>query len=238
MKSTVDNWINPVAVIKLFTNSISYKIKKGKDLSSIIKDRPFKRITEAWIASIQLLALAQKNASINFFIQENHNRSDAPDFYGLWLHKDSGLNKGYVKGIEVFRYTSESPLSLEEEFKKKISKNYSKDTDIVCHITKKGFRQTLGQISDKIKSLNPKNDIWIVGSDETKDVLVSKIYPEISKTTINIVNVLNISFSDKNPAFIKSLPVRKMEELRTGGVKFEKLGKKVLLTPEFDLIED
>lgn len=237
MKSTKDNWINPVSVIKLFTNNVLYKTKKGEDLMAIVKDRMFRRTAEAWIASMQLLALQKNNPEIKFFIQENSNRSDAPDFYSLWLHKENGLNKGSVKGIEVFRYTSESPLSFEEEFKKKFNKSYSKDTDIICHITKSGFRETLGQISDKIKLLNPKNDVWIVGADDKKDILVSKVFPTVGKTIVNVEEVMSMPFSDKNPAFIKSLPVQKMEELKSN-IKFEKLGKGVLLTPEFDLVED
>lgn len=237
MRSTSDNWINPVAVIKVFTKNILYEARKGEDLLSIIKDKTFKRTAEAWIASMQLLALQQNNPSIKFFLQENPDRSDAPDFYSLWLHEENGLNKGYVKGIEVFRYTSESRLSFEEEFKKKFGKNYSRDTDLVCHITKKGFKEILGKISNKVKSLNPKNDVWIVGGGSNKDVVVSKVYPKIERTTININDILNISFSDKNPAFIESLPVRKMKELRSN-LKFKKMGKSVLLTPEFNLIED
>jgi len=237
MKSLNSDWINPIAVIKVFSETALLNTKNTEELMQFIKKRPFRRTAEAWIAAAYLLALNVRYEPAKHYLQENSNPNDAPDFFGLSLFIENKIQSGNKKGIEVFRYTSESELSLEKELEKKIKKSYSKDTVLVFQITKSGFKMTLGQIQYLIKNLNPKNEIWVIGGSGGKEVLVSRIYPEINSYKIYIKDYIDYKFLRDYPAFIEADELKYTKE-ESASLKFENLGKKVELRSDFKLLKD
>lgn len=233
MKTTSDIWINPITVIKLFTKTLVSRSKKYEEILSLVKSRQLRVTVEAWRAAMYLIAFSKQNSSIKHFLQDNPG--NAPDFYGLDLFIKDKLPCGYIRGIEVFQYAPESRFSFIEEVKKKTDKAYDKKTVLVCQIRKK-FKDKIENIHREIQKLNPRNEIWIIGGSEKDnkgDQLVCQVYPILSATTISIPEVLQL---DDTPAFVKSLPMKNMEKISF--LKFERLGKQTLLTPEFQLVEE
>ncbi len=219
-------WINPVTVIKLFTKTAGSLYLSGTGVLDMVKMRKYKPSAEGWATALYYLAREKGELGAQFFIQKNE--IDPPDFFGLELNKSEGLLRGYVRGIEVFRYVDESKFSLLGEIQKKIAKAYSSDTILLCHITRKDFKQTLGQIHDDLAKLKPQHSIWIIGSDEEGDQLVSEVYPGLRKMHIDIKGILA---RDSNPAFLEGY------QGKSEDVLFYGTGKRLLLTPEFELKE-
>lgn len=234
--SKVSNWINPSAVIKLFTNTARVKTKDENELMNLVKQRPFRKIAEAWIAAIYLLSLNKTHSEVKYFMQDS--RENAPDFYGLELFIENEQLKGHRKGIEVFRFVPDTDMSFLEEVGKKVKKSYSKDTVLVCQINRPGFAKTIGDMNSEIKNLNPKNEVWVVGgSGNMGEQIVAKIFPDISRSYINIEETIKTPYPSDYPAFIRAEELKFSKE-KTESLKFEKTGKASILTPEFDLIED
>lgn len=222
-------WINPITVIKLFTRYILSKVTLPEDISELVKNSRLKPTTEAWRAAMYLLALEKKSPEINHYMQMNPD--DPPDAFGLELFMRDGLLNGHIRGIEVFQYPQESELSFEEELKKKIDKAYDKDTVLICHVRKKEFKNTIGNIHESMKKLHPRNEIWIIGgsqSDQMGDQLVAKVFPNTDMVQINIHEVMNMrGYKD----FIQGgLGVRR-------SMIFEPTGKEMILTPDFQIKE-
>ena len=234
MNTKTDIWIDPRTTIKLFSTHVIPNAKDNEELLSLVKLRKYRITAEAWVAAMYLMALREKHKDINYYLQQNP--LDPPDFFGLGLYMENGIAKGYIKNIEVFRYVNESQLSLAEEIKKKIDKSYGSDTVLVCHITRSGFKESIGEIGDSLKEFDSKYEIWIVGgssSDGNGDQLVAQVFPKIGQLfTFNIPDILK---EKVEYPFVKRFPMTSL--VKSDSLVIEKLGKEVLLTESFELIE-
>lgn len=225
MRTNDNVWINPNSAVKLFTKYVTSKAQNIEELKLVIKERSFKPTVEAWIASMYLLAMDKLYPDVRHFLQ--HNPNDPPDFYGLDLFNESGLIHGYIRDIEVFEYVPETTLTLSDEINKKIQKAYSRKTILVCHI-RKTLKETVGNLHEMVRSLNPRNEVWIIGgrSDGDSPNLVAQIFPDMNAVTVDVDDVLH---SDIQPAFIEGTMGKSTEMV------FEPTGKSILLTPEFKM---
>src|SRR3989344_6223835 len=221
MDYTKEVWIDPVAVVQLFTKTALFRTGNNEELLELVKQRKYKITTEAWRAAMYLLALGEINKNVKYFLRPNPK--DPPDFYGLDLFMVDDNLRGYVRDIEVFQYPNESELTLTEEISKKINKNYSKKTSLICQITRKNFKDTLGNINKELSTYPKKYEVWIIGSSGKNGIqIVAQVHPSLQLVYIDISEMM---LRTPSPSFIQGYPGK------SSGFIFENTGKKVTLTP-------
>lgn len=226
MNAESKTWINPRTVIKLLSKTLLNRTSSPSDILSITKSRELKITVEAWRASMYCIALEKLDSNVRCFIQQN--LKDPPDFYGLNLFMENGKLAGYESDIEVFEYPDESKLKIFDEIKKKILKAYSSKTILICHITNTNFKESLGSIYEKICTLHPKNEVWVIGSAQDGiNQIVARVYPDLLKVEVDISKILK---SASKPAFITGVMGK------SDSLTFENTGKQMLITPQFEII--
>lgn len=225
-------WINPSAIIKVFSLGVIAKAKNIDEITTILKsDKRLRKTAEGWIAAMVMKAL-QKKTNLSYFLMEN--KEDPPDFFGIGLFMEMGIQKAFRKDIEVFRYGNESRLDLIQEISKKVKKAYSDKTILVCQITKEGFKTKLGEIHENVKLLKPHNEVWIISGGGNGEQIVSQVFPQMELYSINISDVLSEEYGRNNPAFIFEEPLTKIP--REDKVVFDRLGRSTILLPDLTLI--
>lgn len=220
-------WINPYVVIKLFENTVKHNVSNLQEFRELIKKRKFKVTVEAWPAAIYLIAMSKYYNESHFFIQANPD--DPPDFFGLRLFKKDNIVQGQELEIEVFQVPPESKLSVIEEIQKKVKKNYSKKTILICHIRNNKFSNTK-LIHEEICKLNPNNEIWIIASanhEDTSKLIVSRIFPDCYAIKLDLEDLLNYK--------IENLCIEAKKGFQSE-LEFEHIGT-MQLDPEFNLKE-
>lgn len=225
MNADSKTWINPRTIIKLLSKTLLSRTSNPSEVLSVTKSRELKITVEAWRASMYCLAVEKLDSSSRCFIQQN--LKDPPDFYGLNLFMENGKLVGYENDIEVFEYPNESKLEIFDELKKKILKAYSSKTILICHITNTNFKESLGSIYEKVLTLHPRNEIWIIGSaqDEVNQI-VARVYPNLIKVEIDVSKILE---TESKPAFITGIMGK------SNSLTFENTGKQMLITPQFEI---
>lgn len=215
--------VNPLTVIRLFNNTF---LSVGEE---IFKSAKYKVTREAWITSVFLFALG-KHEHRDWWLKPN-KLDVAPDFYCFTYQVSNKYSAQYTRSVEVFEWRKESKFSFIEALKNKISKLVVPEMTVVCYIRKSGRLESIKSLSEKVKLLKPRlKDIWVVASlaPNEDNFMVAQIYPDPLRIDIAYDELTN---QKEQVSFLH--PYRgKSEKLI-----YEPLGKKILLTPDFQFIE-
>lgn len=218
--------INPYTAIRLFAKTY---LSIG---TTIFTDRKYKVTREAWISSMFLLALNKHLNQDWYFKPETH--SGSPDFY-CYTFIHNKLRGGSIKPeikLEVFEYRKEENESDFIEVLKKIKLNKIVDPQLtlICYIRRNQKIPPAVELNEKLKEIKPRvKDIWYLGdiTPDSKTWRVTQIYPNMLAIDLDYDEILS---TKEEHSFIHSY------RAKSNKLEYEHTGKKVRLTPEFDLI--
>jgi len=216
--------VNPHTAIRLFAKTY---LRIG-DL--VLKDRKYKVTREAWIASMFLIAISKHTKFDWWFTPVSDGSPDFNCFSFTRSEKWNGNNKSLLK-LEVFEWRKEDKEDDFFEALKKIKLNKIIDPQItiVCYVRRLAIIPPAVELNKKLKELNPRvKDIWFLGdvTSDSKMWRVTQIYPNTLAVDLDYDEILSTEVEHK---FMHSYRGKSDE------VKYEPTGKKVYLTPEFEL---
>ncbi|MCX6784291.1 MAG: hypothetical protein NT141_04510 [candidate division WWE3 bacterium] len=219
--------VNPYTAIRLFAKTyLAYG-------DTVLIDRRYKVTREAWIASMFLIAL-KKQTGNDWWLTPVLN-SGSPDFecYSFYIESDYKFVVRSVIKLEVFEWRK---ASNGDDFvgsikRIKLDKIIDPEITLLCYIRRNCTVQPAVELSKQMAELNPRvKDIWYLGdvSGDSTNWRVAKVYPDNLAADINYDDVLRTTeqYSFLGPHRGKS-----------NKVEFEPTGKKILLTPEFKIVE-
>lgn len=218
-----DIYIHSLTAIRLFNKTY---ISIG---NQIFTDRNYKVTREAWIASMFLYGLSKREQR-EWFLRPNP-KDEAPDFYSCSFKKESFVIQE-TRSIEVFEWRKESKNAFMDALNKKIRNIYAKSITVVCYLRKSGKLDSVLKLSEKTSKINPRvMDVWCLAAVKPKEesFALFQLYPE--PVRLSDVEYDSLLKEKEEVKFIYPYR-RKSKEL-----KFEPLGKKILLTPEFNFKE-
>ncbi len=218
-----DIYVNPLTAIRLFNKTyISIREK-------IFSDKRYKVTREAWIASMFLFGLSKREQR-DWFLRPNP-RDETPDFYSCSFKEESYVVRE-TRQLEVFEWRKESSEVFLTALKRKIKNLHAKSITVICYLRKAGNIGNVRELSEKVQKIKINvMDLWCLASVKPKEshFALFQIYP--SPFRLNDTDYDLLLKEREKVSFVK--PYRgKREDL-----KFEPLGKKVLLTPEFQFEE-
>lgn len=153
-------WYSPKFVIQAFhklAQKYSGQIEKH--------DRKFRVAHEMFETAIALLGVYKLDESNKYFMQTNQ-QSKSPDVVAVKLIEENKLVTSGVSQVEVVTMEEHSPENnvvdflLRTKFSNK--KSYSQTTLILCTVNKK-IQINLDEVRDRIKEINPKSALYILG---------------------------------------------------------------------------
>lgn len=202
---------------------INYCIEKFRQEDYSIVFSKYKKLEEAWIVALQLLAVS-KLRNIQLFMQIISDFIGSPDIVGLAFQKDKN---GYLipacHPIEVFKIPSHSKESFLTALSRKLNnKRYIPQTSIICNIDRNEFLNSsyLKTIKSSIYALRLKiSHVWAIGytNIENPVVTIFEFYPEIQVISVDIEKDSQISPSDNTVIELKSGLIK--------DIKYEKSGE-------------
>jgi len=217
--------VNPYTAIRLFAKTY---LAFGDE---VLTTRKYKITREAWIASMFLIALDQQSKTEWWLTPVSG--SGSPDFncYSFSRSKDNSFtNRSFLK-LEVFEWRKEqNELDFLDALTEiKLKKIIDPNITILCYIRRNSLIPPAIGLNQKLKTISPRvKDIWYLGDVSGDATLwrVTQLYPNTLAIDINYDHILQ---TKETQSFLHAYRA-KSEKL-----EFEPIGKKVLLTPEFDL---
>jgi len=217
--------VSPYTAIRLFTKTY---LAFG---DVVLTNRKYKITREAWIASMFLIAISQDTKSGWWFTPVL--REGSPDFncYSFTRsNKGNFTNRSFLK-LEVFEWRKEQNETdfLKAIEKIKLKKIIDPQITLVCYIKRNILIPPAVGLNSKIKEMNPRiKDIWYLGdiSGDATTWRVTQVYPNVLDIDINYDRILK---TKETYGFIRAY------RGKSDKVEYEPTGKKVLLTPEFNL---
>lgn len=217
--------VNPYTAMRLFARTY---LTFGNE---VLTKSKFKMTREAWTASMFLVALGQHTKLDWYFTPVIDNGS--PDFNCYSFTRSSkgiGNSRSLLK-LEVFEWRKEQ---TEADFlgalkRIKLNKIIDPQITIVCYIRRTSLIPSAVKLRSKIKKINPKvKDIWYLGdvSGDSTIWRVTQIYPNTLAIDIDYDKILQ---TKETHSFIHTY------RGKSDKMEYEPTGKKVLLTPEFEL---
>lgn len=219
-------FVNPYTAIRLFARTyLAYR-------DTIFTDRKYKITREAWIASMFLIGLG-KNTSSDWWLTPVKN-DGSPDFRCCSFTRNTKGNFTNISTIklEVFEWRKEQNENdfLEAIKKIKLKKIIDPQITLVCYIRRSNLVPPAVLLNSQIKDINPKvKDIWYLGdvTGDAKTWRITQIFPNTLAIDIDYDSILK---TKEIYSFIHAY-MGKTEKL-----EYEPTDKKVLLTPEFNII--
>ena len=221
--------VNPYTSIRLFAKTY---LAFG---NSVITNSKYKVTREAWIASMFLIALNQQSKSEWWLTPVL--KSGSPDFncYSFTRSSDGSFTNRSLLKLEVFEWRKEQDETdfLEALKRIKLRKIVDPEITIVCYVCRNSLIPSAIELNPKLKALNPHvKDIWYLGdvSGDATIWRVTQLYPITLAIDINYDQILQ---TKETHSFLHAY------RDKSDKLEFEPTGKKVLLTPEFNLkLED
>ena len=219
--------VNPITAIRLFAQTY---LTYGDE---VFKDRKYKLTREAWITSMFLIARGQHEKS-EWWLTPVLD-SGSPDFncYSFFHNNKSDFSIRSKLKLEVFEWRKEQnePDFLEALKKIKLNKIIDPEITLVCYARIDGIIPPAVDLYPKIKKINPHiKDIWYLGdiSGDASIWRVTEVFPDILAIDLNYDQILN---TKETHSFIYAY------RGKSDKLEFEHTGKKILLTPEFEIKE-
>lgn len=218
--------VNPYTAIRLFAKTY---LRIG---DVMLKDRKYKVTREAWISAMFLLALKKDSDEDWYFKPET--KAGSPDFYCytfIYNQSRGGSIKPEMK-LEVFEWRKEDSENDFLEALKKIKLNKIVDPQItlICYIRRTQHIPPAIVLNQQLKKIKPKvKDIWYLGdiTPDSKIWRVTQIYPNTLAIDLDYDEILA---TREQHSFIN------VYRGKSDKMEYEPTGKKVNLTPEFDLL--
>ncbi len=208
-------WFSPRYAINYFWD-IARKVGKVS-----IKSNKYKKEREAWITAVALLAI-NKETGRTWWLQIP--QSDPPDISCMTMIKKGNINELNQQDVEVMEITKQSPGTIAQEIKKKLSdKFYPSRYVLIAYLRRTEEIEDLRIVAEEIRSLiKPRiSSVWCIGnlSPVSHDYTVFSLFPDVKQYCLNIIEECN-----------KLMPgdfatVRKAKEAEWKMVKSNKLYK-------------
>lgn len=179
--SQKDSWYSPIKVIDEFEK---LRVQYGDER---LKDRVFKRAFEMFTGAVALLGAYELSEENKYWLQSN-NQTATPDV--MAVAQRAGTPRGIEllhNQLEMVEMEENSPTDDIVQFLKntKLSpkKSYTQQDMIVLTINRKIPYDSV-EVSRKLKKLNPKPTIYILGrlvGANAGDFVISTPYPKLYK---------------------------------------------------------
>lgn len=216
--------VSPYAAIRLFAKTY---IHNGEE---IFTSRKYKLTREAWIASMFLLGI-RSNSGYDWFFKPE--MAGSPDFYCYAFIYDKE-KRGSIRqevSLEVFEYRNEEN---EEDFlealkKIKLNKIVDPNLTLVCYIRRSQVIPSAIELNKELKKIHPKiKEIWYLGnvSSDSRIWRITQIYPNTTAIDLDYDEILA---TKEKHSFIHAY------RGKSDSFEYENTGKKVILTPEFEI---
>lgn len=139
----------------------------GGEVALMNKSPDFKLARELWVAAVFACCKRLSNEKEHWISAVSDTD---PDALVAYFEVDDIGAKRQIYPLEVTEYGNNAE-SLEQTIKKKLDKAYDSTTRIVCYMTRtKGdFEVKLKELSDYVKTNNPRNyEVWLLGGFKSK----------------------------------------------------------------------
>lgn len=218
--------VNPYTAIRLFAKTYLH----FGDM--VFRDRKYKITREAWICSMFLLALKKNSGEDWYFKPET--KTGSPDFYCYTFIHDKS-KKGSIRPelkLEVFEWRKEDGKNdfMEALKKIKLRKIVDPQLTLICYIRRNQKIPPAIELNKQLKELKPKvKDIWYLGdiTPDSKTWRITQIYPNTLAIDLDYDEIITTKEEHSSIHAYRG----KSEKM-----EYEPTGKKVLLTPEFNII--
>jgi len=155
--------------------------------NNIFKFSDFRKVIEAKVVAITLLGVLKGNGG-HHLMQVPTDVNESPDIVTMMLKEYSDkavqMEMQDVEVIEYGDHTREdiATFLLKEKLDPKLSKKaYDDQTIIICHIIKKGVVVSHPDLHEKIKIVNPKAKVYLLGQVPypTKRYRLVRVWPQL-----------------------------------------------------------
>jgi hypothetical protein len=174
-----ESWYSPSYILEHFEKLRAY-------YGGLIVKSEFRRARELYTSAITLLGAYQLSPENIYFLQAN-NQNDSPDVMAVVQTEAEGKIFARITQMEIVDFDQHSSITDVVEFLRqtKLSprKSYGEYTTLVCAVDK-AIPIDHKDISRRIRALNPKSTIYIVGrhgkvEDETFSIFTP--FPRLTK---------------------------------------------------------